>query len=237
MAVVSYRHIGKDKFLANYREEFHFEAPIDVVSEWLKEAWPSRDWKTLKQEHDYFLMEEKMPNDVPYHRSSFIGPARVEISIRPTSTGTVITGYGQNEYYGDDPPPINKYDLLNGQRLTQSSIQYKITAAKSILDNKFKEWSAQQRYQRSEEQRNKQEHQKTNYTPTDSSPYPASCYQILGLPESCTKKEASDKVHQLAMDYHPDRVSHMAPEFRELANSKMKEFNGAYEQLKRLRGW
>ena len=64
-----------------------------------------------------------------------------------------------------------------------------------------------------------------------------SCCQVLGLSESCTKEEAKAKYRQLAMAYHPDHVSHMAPEFRELANNKLRGFNEAYEELKRLRGW
>ena len=35
---------------------------------------------------------------------------------------------------------------------------------------------------------------------------------------------------------HPDKVADMAPEFREIAERRMKEINAAYEELKR-RGW
>ena len=73
--------------------------------------------------------------------------------------------------------------------------------------------------------------------PSQPKPAPVSCFQCLGLSETCTKEEASAKYRQLAMAYHPDRVSHMAPEFQELANNKLRAFNEAYEELKQLRGW
>ena len=74
-------------------------------------------------------------------------------------------------------------------------------------------------------------------TPKPPEPAPANCYQILGLSPSCTKEEASTKYRQQAMQYHPDRVNHLAPEFQELATKKIKELNLAYEEVKRLRGW
>ncbi len=63
------------------------------------------------------------------------------------------------------------------------------------------------------------------------------CYTILGLSRSCTREEASAAYRQLAKHYHPDMVSHLAPEFQRMAEEKMKEFNKAYMEVKRLRGW
>jgi curved DNA-binding protein CbpA len=37
----------------------------------------------------------------------------------------------------------------------------------------------------------------------------------------------------MAKLYHPDKVAFLAPEFRELAERKMKEINAAYQQLLR----
>lgn len=36
---------------------------------------------------------------------------------------------------------------------------------------------------------------------------------------------------KLMMDYHPDRVSHLGPELRELAERRAKEFNIAMDYL------
>jgi DnaJ like chaperone protein len=40
----------------------------------------------------------------------------------------------------------------------------------------------------------------------------------------------------LASKYHPDKVSHLAKEFQEMANEKLKEINGAWERVRRERG-
>jgi DnaJ-domain-containing protein 1 len=36
----------------------------------------------------------------------------------------------------------------------------------------------------------------------------------------------------MASLYHPDKVAHLAPEFREMADQKMKEINTAYGSIK-----
>lgn len=63
------------------------------------------------------------------------------------------------------------------------------------------------------------------------------CYSVLGLAPQCTEAEAQAAYRALAKHYHPDLVAHMAPEFRALAEERMKEINGAYFELRRLRGW
>ncbi len=63
------------------------------------------------------------------------------------------------------------------------------------------------------------------------------CYIVLGLTPDCTEAEAQATYRALAKHYHPDLVAHMAPEFRALAEERMKEINGAYWELRRLRGW
>jgi len=35
----------------------------------------------------------------------------------------------------------------------------------------------------------------------------------------------------MAQQYHPDKVATLAPEFRELAERRMKEINTAYDEL------
>lgn len=80
--------------------------------------------------------------------------------------------------------------------------------------------------------------QRRRTTPPKPSPSkPADCYAVLGLTSACTKEEAAAKYRQLAMAYHPDRVSHMAVEFQTLATQKVQEINLAYAEIKRLRGW
>jgi DnaJ-domain-containing protein 1 len=69
-----------------------------------------------------------------------------------------------------------------------------------------------------------------------SEPVP-DCYTVLDLNRSCTQEEASAAYRKLAKQYHPDMVSHLATEFQRMAEEKMMEFNKAYTELKRLRGW
>jgi hypothetical protein len=56
---------------------------------------------------------------------------------------------------------------------------------------------------------------------------------ILGLGGNFTIDDIKRAYRRSALQNHPDKVSNLAPEFRELAERKMKEINKAYEQLKK----
>ncbi|MFP4520530.1 MAG: TerB family tellurite resistance protein [Fibrobacterota bacterium] len=58
-------------------------------------------------------------------------------------------------------------------------------------------------------------------------------YGILGLKKSASKEEINKAYRELAKKYHPDKVSHLGPEFRELAENKFREINQAYDRLKK----
>jgi DnaJ domain/Chloroplast envelope transporter len=58
-------------------------------------------------------------------------------------------------------------------------------------------------------------------------------YEILGIGVSASKEEVRIAYRKMASLYHPDKVAHLAPEFREMADRKMKEINTAYGALKR----
>jgi DnaJ like chaperone protein len=47
-----------------------------------------------------------------------------------------------------------------------------------------------------------------------------------------TKEQIRSKYIGLISLYHPDRVQHLAPEFKELAEMKSKEINAAYDWLR-----
>jgi DnaJ-domain-containing protein 1 len=57
-------------------------------------------------------------------------------------------------------------------------------------------------------------------------------YQILGVRIGASREEIRRAYLKLAQKYHPDKVSHLADEFKAIAEEKMKEINGAYEVLK-----
>ena len=61
-------------------------------------------------------------------------------------------------------------------------------------------------------------------------------YEVLGVRSRASEEEITSAYRQLVQQYHPDKVADMAPEFREVAERRMKEINAAYEELKRG-GW
>jgi hypothetical protein len=58
-------------------------------------------------------------------------------------------------------------------------------------------------------------------------------YQILGLDEDAARDDITEAYRRLAKMYHPDRVSGLGPEFKEIAECKMKRINAAYEALEK----
>ena len=63
--------------------------------------------------------------------------------------------------------------------------------------------------------------------------YVRSPYEVLGVRRGASKDEIISRYRELVRQYHPDKVTHMAPEFREVAERRMKEINAAYDALKR----
>lgn len=54
-------------------------------------------------------------------------------------------------------------------------------------------------------------------------------FEILGLNIGTDPSEIKITYRRLVMQYHPDRVQHLGPEFQALAEEKIKEINMAYE--------
>ena len=54
----------------------------------------------------------------------------------------------------------------------------------------------------------------------------------LGLGLARQREEIKIAYRKMASLYHPDKVAHLAPEFREMADNKMKEINTAYGTFK-----
>lgn len=62
-------------------------------------------------------------------------------------------------------------------------------------------------------------------------------YEILGLPRSAGDDEIRARYRELISKYHPDKFAGLNdPEFTRLAARKFEQIQGAYEELKRLRG-
>jgi len=55
---------------------------------------------------------------------------------------------------------------------------------------------------------------------------------VLGLDESAELEQARIAYRELVKSYHPDKVAHLGPELRQLAESKTKALNAAIETIK-----
>jgi hypothetical protein len=60
-------------------------------------------------------------------------------------------------------------------------------------------------------------------------------FRLLGLEPTASLEQASAAYKNLAAQNHPDKVAHMAQEFRDLAERKMRELNAAYEIIRNSR--
>lgn len=61
-------------------------------------------------------------------------------------------------------------------------------------------------------------------------------YRTLGLSPHAPDTQVRAAYRERALRYHPDKVAHLAPEFRLVADAKMKEINAAYEAIRGARG-
>lgn len=60
---------------------------------------------------------------------------------------------------------------------------------------------------------------------------------ILGLKPGKTSDDIKNRYRELVMQYHPDRVAHLGPKLREVAEQEMKEINEAYDFFRRKYGF
>lgn len=56
-------------------------------------------------------------------------------------------------------------------------------------------------------------------------------YEVLGIARNASQEEIKRAYKHLVSQYHPDKVHHLAGEFRELAEKRFKEIQAAYEAL------
>ncbi len=61
---------------------------------------------------------------------------------------------------------------------------------------------------------------------------PKDPYSVLGLQKGASSKEVKEAYLRLAHQYHPDKVLHLGEEFKNLAEIRFKEIQGAYQELK-----
>ena len=59
---------------------------------------------------------------------------------------------------------------------------------------------------------------------------------VLGLHRQITPEEVKFRYRELVVQYHPDKVAHLGPKLKEVAEQQMKEINEAYDFFKRKYG-
>ncbi len=61
-------------------------------------------------------------------------------------------------------------------------------------------------------------------------------YRILETTPDANDEEVKKAYRKMATKYHPDKVSHLGPEFQKAAKEKFQEVQAAWEQVKKERG-
>lgn len=74
--------------------------------------------------------------------------------------------------------------------------------------------------------------QNSNQPPNPPENTPENPYEILGVQPGCSKEELRKAYTKLAVQYHPDKVSHLGDELQKVAEQRFKEIEAAYRQLK-----
>lgn len=57
-------------------------------------------------------------------------------------------------------------------------------------------------------------------------------YEVLGIGKNASQDQIKSAYKSLAAKFHPDKVSHLGKEFRDLAEQRFKEIQEAYNELK-----
>jgi hypothetical protein len=76
-------------------------------------------------------------------------------------------------------------------------------------------------------------------TPPPPPPEPAAppepdAFAVLGVPPTADEDAVKKAFRALVVQYHPDKVAHLAPEFRALAEEKTRALTAAYEAAQRI---
>jgi len=62
-------------------------------------------------------------------------------------------------------------------------------------------------------------------------------YEMLGIERSATEEETKKAYRQMALKYHPDKVTHLGEDIRKSAEEKFKKIQQAYETIKKEKGF
>jgi DnaJ like chaperone protein len=62
-------------------------------------------------------------------------------------------------------------------------------------------------------------------------------YEMLGVKPDASEEDIKKAYRQMALKYHPDRVSHLGEDVRKSAEEKFKKIQSAYDDIKKMRGF
>lgn len=62
-------------------------------------------------------------------------------------------------------------------------------------------------------------------------------YEVLGIERNTPEEEIKKAYRQMALKYHPDRVTHLGEDVRKAAEEKFKKIQEAYEAVKKEKGF
>jgi DnaJ like chaperone protein len=57
-------------------------------------------------------------------------------------------------------------------------------------------------------------------------------YSVLGIDRGASREDIKRAYRRLAGQYHPDKVTHLGDEFKELAEKRFKDIQKAYDELR-----
>ena len=75
-------------------------------------------------------------------------------------------------------------------------------------------------------------HSDSAHAPTNEVKSELDYARTLGLRGRVTKEDVKKRWRELTAQYHPDKVAHLGPKLREVAEKEMKEINQAYDCLR-----
>ena len=77
------------------------------------------------------------------------------------------------------------------------------------------------------------EQPRSSATPVSPVPVSSAAHAVLGVEVGASKSEVTAAYRKLAREHHPDAVAGLGPESRKASETRMKEINAAYAELRR----